>query len=428
MNLISSMKYLVNCVTLVALFFTSAVYGKEYVLTDSDTGASRSQFTMSNKDFAASRSPNWTVEKRVLHGGKQEGSELIVIDNGKLEFAVSPTRGMNIVYLRCKGEQEFPVGWKSPVQEVVHPMFVDLESRGGLGWLDGFNEWMCRCGLEFAGHPGKDVFTNNTGDKAELDLTLHGKIANIPASRVVFSVDEKPPYRLRIKGTVYERSFHGPKLKLETEVTTVPGRLEIDLHDRITNESANVQEYQVIYHTNYGDPILEEGARVVAAFKRLEPMNAHAAQHIAQWDTYAGPTDGFVEDVYLGYAASGSNGETSILLENAGRSRGSSITWNANELPYVTVWKYTASKADGYVTGLEPGTGFPFNRWIERQFDRVPKLQPGQSREFSLTFAVHPDTKSLDSKRKQIEAIQQGHPMVVEKAPPEVPEFQGPTE
>ena len=54
------------------------------------------------------------------------------------------------------------LGWNSPVKEVVHPSHIDLESRGGLGWLEGFNEWMVRCGLEFAGHPGTDQFINNS--------------------------------------------------------------------------------------------------------------------------------------------------------------------------------------------------------------------------------------------------------------------------
>ena len=54
----------------------------------------------------------------------------------------------------------------SPVEEIVHPKYIDLESRGGLGWLEGFNEWMVRCGLEFAGHPGEDTFTTNTGGEA----------------------------------------------------------------------------------------------------------------------------------------------------------------------------------------------------------------------------------------------------------------------
>ena len=27
---------------------------------------------------------------------------------------------------------------------------------------------------------------------------------------------------------------------------------------------------------------------------------------------------------------------------------------------------------DGYVTGIEPATGFPFNRMVERKYGRVP--------------------------------------------------------
>ena len=49
----------------------------------------------------------------------------------------------------------------------------------------------------------------------------------------------------------------------------------------------------------------------------------------------------------------------------------------------------TAAFEDGYVTGLEPGTSFPFNRSIERAAGRVPTLAPGESRSFTLRYAVH---------------------------------------
>ena len=41
--------------------------------------------------------------------------------------------------------------------------------------------------------------------------------------------------------------------------------------------------------------------------------------------------------------------------------------------------KNTAALADGYVTGLEPGTNYPNHRSIEREKGRVPKLQGGQT-------------------------------------------------
>src|SRR5437868_7084588 len=87
----------------------------------------------------------WSVRTRTLHGGKQEGVELIVVDNGKLQITVIPTRGMGVLSVAAG---DVRLGWDSPVKDIVHPQFVNLQARGGLGWLDGFNEWLCRCGLE----------------------------------------------------------------------------------------------------------------------------------------------------------------------------------------------------------------------------------------------------------------------------------------
>ena len=202
------------------------------------------------KNFA---SP-WSVDRRILRGGKQEGVEILTLNNGKLQIQIIPTRGMGILDVKMDGIR---LGWNSPVKEVVHPSHIDLESRGGLGWLEGFNEWMVRCGLEFAGHPGTDQFINNTGDPATLDLTLHGKIQNIPASSYEIVVDPDPPHRIRIRGTVYESFFYGPKLKLVTEVSTLPGSETFQISDHLTNEGASAQEFQLIYHGNYGSSILE---------------------------------------------------------------------------------------------------------------------------------------------------------------------------
>ncbi len=411
---------------LLLLLITTQVSGKEsleFVLTDAGDNINKTEIKKSHQDFAHLKSRPWWIEKRTLHGGKQEGSELIVVNNGRLEFGISPTRGMSVIYLKHIDGKEFPIGWKSPVTEVVHPRFIDLESRGGLGWLDGFNEWMCRCGLEFAGHPGKDMFSTNTGEKGELTLTLHGKIANTPASKVTFSIDQELPHRIHVRGTVFERSFHGPILKLDTDISTVPGSLSLEIDDSVTNLGGTVQEFQLIYHTNYGSPILEKGSTVVGAFQSLQPMNEHAAESVKNWDDYDAPTEGYTEQIYLGRAAVDGDGKTSILLKNSQGTKGVSISWNAKQLPYITIWKNTASTAEGYVTGLEPGTGFPFNRWVERQFDRVPRLKPGQTRNFGLSFGVHLDAPSVQALQKRIETIQRKHPLSITPTAPIIPTF-----
>src|SRR5207237_776857 len=100
--------------------------------------------------------------------------------------------------------------------------FVNLQARGGLGWLDGFTEMMCRCGLENNGQPGTDRFINNVGDEATMELTLHGKIANQPAQEVEILVEKEAPHRITVRGIVHERMLFGPKLELATELTTTP--------------------------------------------------------------------------------------------------------------------------------------------------------------------------------------------------------------
>ena len=343
----------------------------------------------SDKSFSTA----WSVTKTILSGGKQEGVKLLTLDNGTLKIVVIPARGMGILEVTM---EELRLGWDSPVKEVVHPSFIDLESRGGLGWLEGFNEWMVRCGLEYAGHPGTDQFINNTGDKATLDLTLHGKIQNIPASSYEIIVDPEPPHRIRIRGTVYESFFYGPKLKLITEISTLPGSNSFQISDQLTNEGPSTQEFQLIYHGNYGSSILEEGAMVFAPAQSVTPMNDHAAKFLTDWQTYRGPTESFIEEVFLLKPLGTENAEALALLTNKTKDLATSVRWNLNELPYLTLWKNTASLKDGYVTGIEPATGYPFNRLVERKYGRVPKLAPGETRNFTLDFGIHVGKEEVD--------------------------------
>jgi Domain of unknown function (DUF4432) len=175
------------------------------VLTSAERGIHLGQWKIDQTAFPSARAGSWSVVKAVLHGGKQEGVDLVTVNNGRLAFIVIPTRGMGVLSVELG---DVRLGWDSPVKEVVHLAYVNLESRGGLGWLEGFNEWMVRCGLEWAGHPGKDKFINNVGDETEMDLTLHGKIGNIPASEVEVVVDRDPPHRIRVRGRVDERMFY----------------------------------------------------------------------------------------------------------------------------------------------------------------------------------------------------------------------------
>lgn len=378
-----------------------------YLITSSSQNIRADSFELSGD--------GWSVRKRTLRGGRQEGVELVTIDNGVMEIDVIPTRGMSIFEVRSG---DLRLGWDSPVEEIVHPSFVDLESRGGLGWLEGFNEWMVRCGLEFAGHPGTDEFVTNTGDTASMDLTLHGKIGNIPASEVEVVVEPGPSRRIRIRGTVYEKFFYGPKLRLVAEVSVVPGESSFRIDDAVTNLGSGDQEFTIIYHANFGPPLLGEGSVVEAAAGKVAPMNGHAAESIDRYATYAGPTEGFIEEVYLVEPLADSSGRSGALLRNAAGDRAVSMHWAVRELPYLTIWKNTAATGDGYVTGIEPATGYPYNRSVERAAGRLPKLAPGAARRFGIEVGLHRGAEKVEAAVAAIDAIRGGREPLVQREPP----------
>lgn len=387
-----------------------------YVLNSADENFNSGHFELTAADVGHDAG-TWSVFKHVLHGGKQEGVEIVEIESGPLYIKIALTRGMSILEVRSG---ELRLGWDSPVKEVVHPQFVNLHSRGGLGWLDGFNEWMVRCGLEFAGHPGLDTFVDNTGAEAEMELTLHGKIGNIPASEVELLIDADPPHRITLRGIVHERMFYGPKLELAAELSVVPGERSFRISDVVTNHGASPQEFQLIYHANFGAPLLEEGARVVAPVRRIAPMNAHAAGGIDDYDVYAAPTLGFIEQVYLIHPYANRHGRTMVLLTNGAGDAGASLSWPVAELPYLTIWKNTAAEADGYVTGIEPATGFPFHRRVERAAGRLPVLAPGESRSFTIDVGLHVREPEVSAKIHEVELIQHGQPTEVDREPPSI--------
>lgn len=395
----------------VAVSMSAAEPKQHQILTSAERG-----IYVENWELAPAGA-KWWVRKSVLHGGKQEGVDLITVHNGRLTFSVCPTRGMGLMNARLGG---VVLEWKSPVKEVVHPKYIDLQSRGGLGWLEGFNELMVRCGLEFAGHPGKDKFINNTGDEAEMDLTLHGKIGNIPASEVEVIVENDG--RIRVRGRVDERMFYGPKLEMWTEISTTPDSDTFTIHDSIQNQGAHDQEMQLIYHANFGPTLLEQGARFVGPVERVAPFNAHAAKGGSTWNEYAGPTKGFIEQVYCLFPLADRAGATRIMLHNRAGNQAIAMEYSTKELPYLTLWKNTAAMEEGYVTGLEPGTGFPFNRRIERAAGRVPKLKPGETRSFTVKYQVHDSAEGVSKSRARIKEIQGDRKLTVDKDPLPRPE------
>lgn len=390
-----------------AVMSPAGVTARTIVLSDNESNKNLREYKIDHSDLSLGTDHRWSIRKTTLTGGRQEGVEVIEVNNGRLKFSVIPTRGMSIFEATAG---DVTLGWESPVKEMVNPSFINLDRFGGLGWLDGFNEMMVRCGFEWAGHPGEDEGRM---------LTLHGLAGNIPASRVEVIIDDKPPHRIRIRGRVEEKTFKFSDFEMWTEISTTPGSLSFQLSDELTNLSDYEREYQIIYHSNFGPPLLEKGAEFVGPVKRATPFEELAARDIKSWTTYLEPTKNFGERVYNVVPYANEQGQTKVMLRNAKASRGVAVEFDVSQLPYIALWKNTDTLKEGYVTGLEPTTSFPYNRSIERERGRVPKLNPGESQAFDLEFKILLNSSEVQATTEEIESIQGSRRTQIDEQPEE---------
>jgi len=393
----------------------------EWILTDVERGIWLDEFSVSGSDGPKlAGAADWSLTKRTLHGGLSEGVDVVEINNGRLTISLLPTRGMGLWKGRC-GDVE--LGWNSPVKQPVHPSFVNQVERGGLGWLTGFNELLCRCGLASHGAPGTDVIINNQGDPVETQLTLHGKIANTPAHHVSVSVSTDEKGTIAVTGIVDETMLFGPCLRLKSTFRTKAGSSSFSIEDEVENLQGTPAELELLYHTNLGQPLLGQGAKLVAPVMEMAPSNDRAAEDVDDYATYLGPTGGYVEQCYFFDLAAAEDGETAVMLRNQQADRGFAIRFNKKQLPWFTVWKNTQAEADGYVTGLEPATSFPNLKSTERDQGRVITLPPGARHAARLDFEIPSSADEVALIEHEIAALQEHVVAQVHRKPH--PKFSG---
>jgi hypothetical protein len=351
-------------------------------------------------------SGDWSVTQRTLRGGRSEGVELVEIDNGRMKLAVLPTRGMGIWRAWMDGRM---LGWQSPVRGPVHPAFVPISEPSGLGWLFGFDELMCRCGMTSNGAPDFDA-------QGLLQYPIHGRIANLPAHQVDLVIDGAKG-TISLHGVVEESRFHFEKLRLYTAITTRIESQSVSWHDRIENFGGTATDIQMLYHTNVGLPSLDAGSQLVAAVKEVAPWDAHSAESLVNWHRYPGPQAGFQQQVYYFALLSDEQDDTRVLLKNAAGTSGLELQFNTRQLPCFTQWKNMVASADGYVTGLEPGTNFPNCRSFEAQRGRVVTLDAGASWQARVTMDWHDQAATVNNAEAAIRQLQGDHEPIVHDHP-----------
>jgi len=335
------------------------------------------------------------IKYHQIQSGTSAGMHSLSIDTGSVTATILPDRGMGL--WKCwSGDLEF--GWQSPVTGPVNPSLVPVNDASGIGWLEGFDELLVRCGLQSNGAP--EFAENGT-----VRYPLHGRIANLPAHRLDIQIDVENGI-LDVIGAVCESRFLIYSLELQTRYRFRVGSPVIEIIDTVTNRSSQPGSMQLLYHINVGQPVLQSGSTVHVPFRNLAPRDAHAAESVQQWNQCSGPSAGYSEQVYFVEPIGDDHNWSEAMLASADCNYGFAVHFDTRTLPYMTLWKNTAAVEDGYVVGLEPGTGFPNTRSFEERNGRVVTLQGGESRTFRLKLQPLTTSNSVTQSRSRIESLQ----------------------
>ncbi len=335
------------------------------------------------------------IRYQQLESGRSAGLSCLTINTGSVTATILPDRGMGL--WKCWSD-DLEFGWQSPVSGPVHPSLVPIHDASGIGWLEGFDELLARCGLQSNGAP-------EFSEAGTLRYPLHGRIANLPASRLDIQVDVENGI-LDVIGVVTESRFLIYSLELQTRYRFRVGSPVIEIIDTVTNRSSQSGSMQLLYHINVGQPVLQSGSSVHAAYRSLAPRDARASESVDQWNQCDGPASGYQEQVYFLDPIGDESSWSEAMLASADGAFGFAVHFDTRTLPYMTLWKNTASVEDGYVVGLEPGTGFPNPRSFEEKNGRVVVLQGGESRTFRLKLQPLTSPNAVTQSRSRIEALQ----------------------
>ncbi len=320
------------------------------------------------------------IETSILDNGLGRGNRIAWINTGTgLRYKVVLDRGMDIAEAFYN---QHSLAWLS------HGGFTNPQpnSDKGIDWLKTFGGGLLTtCGLSHVGGPEKDEF----GERG-----IHGNISNIPAE--IESIIQPDPLRgkmeMSITGIIEETKVFGPSLELRRTISGKLGEASIKIHDEIINRGNTPAPLMVLYHFNFGYPLVDEGTKILweGTWKpRFGEQYAKIFKEDNDFKTCPKPLDdhlGTGEEVAFIDPKADENGACSCGLFNKKIGLAVNINFNNKQLPSLTNWQHWGKNE--YVTGLEPGTNFPIGQKQAREEKSLIFIKSNETKAFDLEIDI----------------------------------------
>ena len=324
----------------------------------------------------------------ILTDGKADGVRAIEVVTGSgFSFTVLPGRGMDIAHASHRGKALSFISGTG----ITAPAYYE---EPGAAWLRTFYAGLLTtCGITNCGAPSVDQGK---------PFGLHGRVSNAAAENLSVQQDwEGDEYEIRLAGTVRETTAMNENIGLTRRIETRLGAKGFRLCDTVVNRGFEPQPLMLLYHFNYGFPLLSAGSRIVGPIRKTEPRDEEARKGagVEECLRFPEPVAGYREKVFFHTTAADSKGRTFIALVNRDIGDGTALAvvarWNVKELPHLTEWKMPCRGF--YVLGLEPGTVQPIGRGPLREKGMLPLLGGQESRSITIDFEVLDSAAELDA-------------------------------
>lgn len=306
----------------------------------------------------------YTLRRVTLLEGRAKGATVIeVCTAGGLQVDIMADSGLDIGQVRYKGTNMTWIsknGYDSPAR------FIPYENE----FLKTFSGGMVyTCGLRSNGGGHRD-------DNGEWH-PLHGRYHGLAADHIAAYEEDNT---IIIKGTMRETSLFGEALELKRTITIPVFGAEITISDAITNLNPTEEGYTLLYHCNFGYPLVCPDAVVELPEKRRTTARTPFAETcLGREHTFEEPRPGEEEQVFFH-----EDMERKVSLTNKAIGTKLTLTWS-DTLPILGHWRSMAS--GDYVCGLEPTNCYIMGRKYERENGTLPVLAPYETVNTQMTFS-----------------------------------------
>ena len=329
------------------------------------------------------------IETSVLDNGAGRGTRIAWINTGTgLRFKIVLDRGMDIADAFYN---QHSLTWLSHVGITAPQPF----SNQGLDWLKTFGGGLLTtCGLAHVGGPEKD---------ANGVLGLHDQISNIRAE--IESIIQPDPVmgkmEMSITGIIKQTQVLGPNLELKRTISATIGSATIRIHDEVMNRGNLPAPHMILYHCNFGWPLVDEGTDILFKGKwesRPGGINDHIFREGYDFRKCPAPLPqhaGTGEAVAFIDAEPDDAGICTCALSNKELGLAMVMRFQKKQLPWLTNWQHWGKGE--YVTGLEPGTHPPIGQGLARETNQLIFLQPGEMQSYDLEIEVLNDEGNINT-------------------------------